>query len=63
VFGRFTGPAPFVETELDPFLEILDAVAADAEFYEIESHGRNLAAGLPAFNDQPSFAQPGSFSP
>ena len=32
VFGRLTGTAPLVEAEGNPLFEILDAVAADAEF-------------------------------
>jgi hypothetical protein len=57
VLDRLARAASLVELKGDPFLEVLDAVAADAQFQEIESHTRNLAAGLPAFNDAESFAQ------
>ena len=31
--------ALFLEAETDPFLEVFDAVAADAQFEDIERHG------------------------
>jgi hypothetical protein len=36
VLRRLAGTAALIETEGDPLFEVLDAVAADAEFDEIE---------------------------
>ena len=45
LLDRLAGAAALVEPEGDPLFQILDAVAADAEFYEVQGHGEWFSAG------------------
>jgi hypothetical protein len=38
LLDRLASTSALVQTEGDPLFEILDAVAPDAELYEVESH-------------------------
>jgi hypothetical protein len=56
---RLAGAPPFIEAKGDPLFEILDAVAANAELYEVERHGlrfrlaRETVNGLTGFSTEP----------
>ncbi|CAH2404706.1 hypothetical protein MES5069_440084 [Mesorhizobium escarrei] len=55
VLDRFTGAPPFVEAEGDPLFQIFDAVAANAELYEIEGHGLRFSPGRDGVNGPVDF--------
>src|SRR5690606_24252771 len=57
VLRRLAVTPSFIETGFDPFFEVLDAVAADAQFQDVERHGPNLAPARRAFNAVRRYAQ------
>src|SRR6185312_3883467 len=57
VFERFAVAATLVEAGGDPRFEVLDTIAADAQFQDIERHSSNLAPVRRRFNALPGFAQ------
>jgi hypothetical protein len=57
VLDGLASAAALVELHGDPFLEILDAVAADAELYQVKGHAGDLEPAEPRINAVASYAQ------